>query len=125
MPRSRDAGRTAETPLTSGCSLRSPIASRGNGRSFTQKLGAAILPQIESGRTPIHVRISGVAGRALAFRYSRTLSINNANQPSVAADRLGPVHFGRYEMDLRFDGDAKRLPVTLKHTEVMRGSGGC
>ena len=59
------------------------------------------------------------------YVYFRTLWINNAAELSIATDRLGPVHFGRYVVDLRFDGDAKRLPVTLKHTEVMRGSGGC
>lgn len=123
--------------VTNVLGITVPLVYSGPGKSKSQisvqvaatrcvgYVAGGVFPKIDSGRTPIHVTVRGLDTTAAHFVYSRTLLINNAGDPSIAAGKRGPVHFGRYVLDVRFAGDGERLPSTLRRTEVIPGSKGC
>ena len=71
------------------------------------------------GEDVIRLAVRGVSGRAAGYRSDQVLRIEHAADPYAAGGSLGRLRSGRYTIVARFDGDAQRLPDTLRNAQVV------
>jgi hypothetical protein len=116
-----------------GNGLTVPNDYPGRGRSHSQLEGGiinkgceagdvvALFPKVRAGRTPVHVVVRGVAGKAKAEGVvaRQVLWIDYTADPALGAGRLPRLKAGTYVFRARFGGDHARYPTTFTRSQVF------